>query len=75
MKPALVVLPLACCFTALQAQAQSSVTLYGIIDEAFQYTTNQAGGHAYQLQSGTLSASRFGFKGREALNIRLPSSL
>ncbi|MDR5761040.1 porin [Caballeronia sp. LZ035] len=67
MKPAHVVLPLACCFITLQAQAQNSVTLYGIIDEAFQYTTNQGGGHAYQLQSGTLSASRFGFKGREDL--------
>jgi predicted porin len=67
MKPTRVLFPLACCFVACHAQAQSSVTLYGIIDEAVQYTTNQAGGHAYQLQSGTLSASRFGFKGREDL--------
>jgi predicted porin len=57
----------ACCTAAVNAHAQSSVTLYGIIDEAFQYTTDQAGGHAYQLASGTLSASRFGFKGREDL--------
>jgi len=49
------------------AQAQSSVTLYGIVDDGIQYTTNQAGGHAYQLASGTLSASRFGFRGREDL--------
>jgi len=52
---------------ASTAHAQSSVTLYGILDDGFQYTTNQAGGHAYQLASGTLSASRFGFKGREDL--------
>lgn len=67
MKPTRVLFPIACCIVACHAQAQSSVTLYGIIDEAVQYTTNQAGGHAYQLQSGTLSASRFGFKGREDL--------
>ncbi|OTP80395.1 porin [Caballeronia sordidicola] len=67
MKPTRALLSIACCCAAISAHAQSNVTLYGIIDEAFQYTTNQAGGHAYQLASGTLSASRFGFRGREDL--------
>ena len=67
MKPTRALLSIACCSAAISAHAQSNVTLYGIIDEAFQYTTNQAGGHAYQLASGTLSASRFGFRGREDL--------
>ncbi|WP_158935572.1 porin [Burkholderia sp. S171] len=67
MKPTRALLSIVCCSAAISAHAQSNVTLYGIIDEAFQYTTNQAGGHAYQLASGTLSASRFGFRGREDL--------
>lgn len=67
MKPSRVLLPLACCFVAFHAQAQSSVTLFGIIDEAIQYTSNQGGRHAYQMETGTLSASRWGLKGREDL--------
>ncbi|WP_250515487.1 porin [Caballeronia sp. INDeC2] len=67
MKTNRMIFTIACFAAASGAHAQSSVTLYGIIDEAFQYTTNQAGGHTYALASGTLSASRFGFKGREDL--------
>ncbi|WP_196488030.1 porin [Burkholderia pseudomultivorans] len=68
MKPNRLIFTFACAAVGISsAHAQSSVTLYGIIDEAFQYTTNQAGGHTYALASGTLSASRFGFRGREDL--------
>ncbi|WP_414439764.1 porin [Burkholderia sp. 22PA0106] len=67
MKPTRTLLSIACCTVACSAQAQSSVTLYGVIDEAVQFTTNQAGGRTYALASGTLSASRFGLKGREDL--------
>ncbi|CAE6875110.1 Outer membrane porin protein [Paraburkholderia aspalathi] len=67
MKGTRVLLSLTCCAAAATAHAQSNVTLYGIIDDGFFYTSNRGGGHAYQMQSGTLSASRFGFKGREDL--------
>src|SRR5471030_912877 len=49
------------------SHAQSSVTLYGIIDEGFNYQSN-AGGHAlYNLSSGVIQGSRWGFKGSEDL--------
>jgi general bacterial porin, GBP family len=51
----------------LPCLAQSSVTLYGIIDEGLTVTTNQAGHRNYQLSSLGLQASRWGFKGREDL--------
>ncbi|MCI3208297.1 MULTISPECIES: porin [Pandoraea] len=53
--------------TSLTSHAQSSVTLYGIIDEGITYTNNQNGGAAWQVQSGEASASRFGFRGTEDL--------
>ncbi|RZF24210.1 porin [Paraburkholderia sp. UYCP14C] len=48
--------------------AQSSVTLYGIIDESIQYTHN-TGGHSNQIkmQSGQFSVSQWGLKGMEDL--------
>lgn len=42
------------------AHAQSSVTLYGIIDEGLNYTTNTGGQHAYELESGYAAGSRWG---------------
>ncbi|MDO8905456.1 porin [Hydrogenophaga sp.] len=45
------------------AQAQSSVTLYGIVDVVLHKDKNEA----TQLTSGGLSASRLGFKGTEDL--------
>jgi predicted porin len=50
------------------AYAQSSVTLYGILDNAIQYVHN-AGGHSTKigLVSGTLSGSRWGLRGSEDL--------
>ncbi|MEX3693388.1 porin [Paraburkholderia sp. BR14263] len=52
---------------ATLAHAQSSVTLYGVIDEGFDFTSNVGGARAYQLSSGVLQGSRFGFKGTEDL--------
>jgi predicted porin len=47
--------------------AQNSVTLYGLIDEGFNYTSN-AGGHAgYQMVSGDTVGSRWGVRGVEEL--------
>jgi predicted porin len=47
--------------------AQSSATLYGILDEGITYTNNQAGAHNIQASSGSVQGSRFGLKGREDL--------
>jgi GBP family porin len=47
--------------------AQSSVTLYGIIDEGLTFTTNQAGHRNYQLSAIGLQASRWGLRGTEDL--------
>jgi predicted porin len=52
---------------AVPAFAQSSVTLYGVIDEGFNYTNNVRGGHVYELGSGFVQGSRWGLKGSEDL--------
>ncbi|SOE46544.1 Outer membrane protein (porin) [Caballeronia arationis] len=56
------------------AEAQSSVTLYGIIDTGFSYQNSQttlgstSGGHsAIKMTNGVYNGSRFGFKGAEDL--------
>lgn len=49
------------------AFAQSSITLYGIIDEGLNYTSNQLGSSNIQLASGFVQGSRFGFRGQEDL--------
>lgn len=57
---------------AAGAHAQSSVTLYGVMDVALSYQThtNPSGDSTFGLQQGNegfLSGSRFGLKGNEAL--------
>ncbi|WP_224032588.1 porin [Paraburkholderia caribensis] len=47
------------------ANAQSSVTLYGIIDEGFNINTNSGGAHLYNLSSSVLNGNRFGVRGVE----------
>ena len=42
------------------AHAQSSVQLYGIIDEGINYVSNASGHHLYSLASGVLNGSRWG---------------
>ena len=49
------------------AHAQSSVTLYGVIDEGLDYTNNTGTGAAWRMQSGDVAGSRFGLKGSEDL--------
>lgn len=53
--------------TPLIAHAQSSVTLYGVIDEGVSYTSNVGGKSQWNMASGVLQASRWGFKGSEDL--------
>lgn len=59
----------ACCVAAgsHNAAAQSSVTLYGIVDEGTTYVNNIGGHSVVQQSSGVFSASRIGFKGAEDL--------
>ncbi|SAK98105.1 outer membrane protein (porin) [Caballeronia calidae] len=52
---------------ASSSYAQSSVTLYGILDEGFDYTSNVGGQHVYELTSGYASGSRWGVRGVEDL--------
>lgn len=47
--------------------AQSNVTIYGVIDEGFNYTNNVNGVSNYELQSGYVQGSRFGLRGFEDL--------
>jgi predicted porin len=49
------------------ACAQSSVTLYGAIDNGFDYTSNMGGHRSYQALSSVKWGSRIGFTGREDL--------
>lgn len=52
---------------ATSAFAQSSVTLYGVIDEGLDLTNNVGGSHVYELTSGYAQGSRWGLKGTEDL--------
>ncbi|PVX97895.1 porin [Paraburkholderia unamae] len=52
---------------ASASYAQSSVTLYGIVDAGFTYTTNVNGNANYALTSGNIQASRWGLRGVEDL--------
>ncbi|WP_157650318.1 porin, partial [Burkholderia ubonensis] len=53
---------------ACHAYAQSTVTLYGVIDDAIQYTHNVSGKSTkLGLTSGVMSGSRWGLLGAEDL--------
>jgi len=52
---------------AIQAHAQSSVTLYGVVDAGFSFNSNAAGGRQYAITSGNNYSSRWGLKGSEDL--------
>jgi predicted porin len=56
------------CF-AVPAWAQSSVTLYGLIDEGIRYSTNQTATHGSKLymSEGAGTGNRWGIKGTEDL--------
>ncbi|WP_246793060.1 porin [Burkholderia perseverans] len=54
-------------FAAASAHAQSSVTLYGLVDAGIAYTNNVGGSGRVALASGNISGSRFGLRGAEDL--------
>ncbi|MEC5406336.1 porin [Paraburkholderia sp. MPAMCS5] len=49
------------------AHAQSSVTLYGLIDTGLTYTSNSGGSRNFQQASGVLNGNRWGLRGSEDL--------
>ncbi|KVL46543.1 hypothetical protein WT01_36320 [Burkholderia cepacia] len=53
--------------TSSVGYAQSSVTLYGVIDEGFQFTSNAGGNRGYRMVSGDTVGSHWGLKGSEDL--------
>ncbi len=57
----------AAALVAHSAFAQSSVTLYGAIDDAFTYASNQNGHSNFYLRQGNVYASKFGLLGHEDL--------
>ena len=58
-------LPLAGAALSGSASAQSSVTLYGVVDNALSYSSNQKGSSNAYLSQGNLQASKFGLLGSE----------
>ncbi|SDH98611.1 porin [Paraburkholderia phenazinium] len=66
MKKQVIALAVSAAFAA-PVFAQSSVTLYGVIDEGFNYTSNVGGNAAYEMESGYAQGSRWGLKGTEDL--------
>ncbi|SAK80191.1 porin [Caballeronia hypogeia] len=49
------------------AAAQGSVTLYGVVDNAFAYVNDQRGHSSIYMSQGNLQASKFGLLGAEDL--------
>ena len=56
-------LALACC----SAQAQSNVTVYGVVDAGLVFERGAPTGNTSNVSSGVASGSRLGFKGTEDL--------
>jgi len=70
MKKSVIAATVVGCFATGSANAQSSVTLYGIIDVGINYVSNLktgGGAHAFSLVDGPPQASRWGLKGAEDL--------
>jgi GBP family porin len=66
MKKAVMLAALTGAFTTA-AHAQSSVTLYGIIDAGVTYISNQGGHSNWQATDGAINTSRWGLRGSEDL--------
>lgn len=53
--------------SSLSVHAQSSVTIYGVLDAGFVYNSNANGQHQVSLTSGNVQGDRWGFQGKEDL--------
>nr|WP_233217261.1 porin [Trinickia dabaoshanensis] len=60
-------LPCAAALACMPAFAQSTVTLYGAVDDALTYVSNQKGHSNVYMRQGNLYASKFGLQGKEDL--------
>jgi predicted porin len=60
------VLPVAILYSSL-ACAQGTVTLFGLVEDGFNYTNNVKGKSAYEMESGYVQGSRWGLQGSEDL--------
>jgi predicted porin len=69
MKPNVLCIPaaLALCGASAASFAQSKVELYGAVDAALAYTSNQQGHANRYMRSGNKDGSRFGLRGSEDL--------
>lgn len=55
------------CAAVSGARAQGTVELYGIVDDALTYVTNEGGKHAWAQTSGVGQSDRWGLRGVEPL--------
>ncbi|VWC77283.1 membrane protein [Burkholderia lata] len=62
-----IIVGIAAASAASVASAQSSVTLYGLLDEGINFTSNANGHSGWQMRSGDLAGSRWGMLGNEDL--------
>ncbi len=62
------------CLAATASHAQSTLTLYGVVDIALHLDSNAGGGRQVSLGPGATGGSRFGFKGVEDLGSGLSAS-
>lgn len=67
MKMKCIVGALVCAGAFSTAHAQSSVTLYGILDTGIDFASNVNGSHLWQMASGVSAGSRWGVRGHEDL--------
>jgi predicted porin len=70
MKKAILVLGSSTVLAAAGVHAQSTVTLYGVIDEGIDYTNNSGGSKLIRMRDGTYDGvygSRWGLQGKEEL--------
>jgi outer membrane protein OmpU len=67
MKRLVLAAAIAAVFAAPSAQAQSSVTIYGLLDAGITMLSNVGGSRAWVFDSGIQQANRFGFQGSEDL--------
>jgi predicted porin len=59
--------PLAALVVASSVHAQSSVTLFGMLDVGVSYVSNEGGGHALEAADSIYTPSLIGLRGSEDL--------